>query len=677
MAAEFSADGRRLVPASTDGTARVWDVRTGAASLPPLRHGAAVYRAVFSADGTYVATASAAGTARVWSAGSGQLVMTVPHDEAVTQVSFSRDAREIITASVDGTAIRWHVPGGTGIGFPLTPVGTAVFSPDDRRILTSGYDGFARVWDRTTHRLLASVSHERGQFAVWSGDGARFATAGNDNTARIWLTDGLQGTAPIVLRHDHVVSDAAFQPAGPLIATGSADGRVHLWSSITGRAMGTTLQHVGPIRSVRFDAAGRYLLTAGRDGTARVWDLARRENARIISSTCAEALTIRFSDDGQRIASGGICARLWDERTGEALTPPLGRSQSRVLVRSPQQFSRDLSRVIGLEQDGAQVWNVPTAQPIGRPLAADQSVTVVAMSPGGDVAVTGTGSQVWFGLPARRPTAAGDAQLWNVDTGSPIGQKMPHDETVVVAIFSPDGRRVATATAKGAVRLWDSPTGRPLTAKLMTPATGSGLVALAFSADSELLATGSDDGSVRLWSAANGRLINTFTQHTSVIRALAFRNDGDQLLSASFDGTVRVWDLRRGAQYGPPLQHFGNLSSVTFSPDGRWVLTGGADGTSRVWDARTGIPITPALPHQWRVADVAFAPDGRRFATASSDIRIRPLLPDDRPFEQLESLARLLAGFHVEGMVPVPLKGAELVQEWRRYGAGAATASSR
>ena len=64
--AEFSPDGRLILTASLDGTARVWDAATGQPVTPPLRHDGPVWHAEFSPDGRRVLTASGDATARTW-----------------------------------------------------------------------------------------------------------------------------------------------------------------------------------------------------------------------------------------------------------------------------------------------------------------------------------------------------------------------------------------------------------------------------------------------------------------------------------------------------------------------------------------------------------------------------------------------------------------------------------
>jgi hypothetical protein len=113
LSAAFSADGTRVVTASADDMARVWDARTGQPVGTPLRHQGQVNSAVFSADGTRVVTASTDRTARVWDARTGQPVgPPLQHQDHVTSAAFSADGMRVVTASWDQTARVWDsVPG--------------------------------------------------------------------------------------------------------------------------------------------------------------------------------------------------------------------------------------------------------------------------------------------------------------------------------------------------------------------------------------------------------------------------------------------------------------------------------------------------------------------------------------------------------------------------------------
>jgi eukaryotic-like serine/threonine-protein kinase len=152
--AQFSPDGQRILTATADDTACVWDARSGQLLTGPLEHnGAAMPSAVsarFSPDGRRILTASA-DTARMWDAVSGQaLTEPLKHNNSITSVQFSPDARWIVTASTDHTARVWDAESGQPLTEPLLhgdTVNSAQFTPDGRQILTTSDDGTARVWD--------------------------------------------------------------------------------------------------------------------------------------------------------------------------------------------------------------------------------------------------------------------------------------------------------------------------------------------------------------------------------------------------------------------------------------------------------------------------------------------------------------------------------------------------
>jgi WD40 repeat protein len=104
----FSPDGKRVVTASDDNTARLWNANDGKLLVDPLKGHAGEVRAVaFSPDGTRVATASEDHTARLWDATDGKLLAILPSSGAVRSVAFSPDGLRLATASDDGTAGIW------------------------------------------------------------------------------------------------------------------------------------------------------------------------------------------------------------------------------------------------------------------------------------------------------------------------------------------------------------------------------------------------------------------------------------------------------------------------------------------------------------------------------------------------------------------------------------------
>jgi WD40 repeat protein len=155
----FSPDGRRLLTAVSpvEGSAAfcVWDLATGNAACPLLKHRSAT-AAALSPDGRYVITVSKDETARVWDAGTGREVCPpLKHGAAVTLAAFSPDGHRLLTGCEDGTARVWALD--DAAVRPVTPVfkhgprlSIVSFSPDGRLILTVAWDHTARVWDAAT-----------------------------------------------------------------------------------------------------------------------------------------------------------------------------------------------------------------------------------------------------------------------------------------------------------------------------------------------------------------------------------------------------------------------------------------------------------------------------------------------------------------------------------------------
>ena len=137
--AGFSPDGKRVVTASWDKTARVWDADTGKPVGEPMTHSDEVNSASFSPDGKRVVTASYDKTARVWDASSGAPIgPALEHDSSVTQGAFSPDSSRVATVSEDGTARVWNAASGALIGVPLQTAGAAThvdWSPDGLRLV--------------------------------------------------------------------------------------------------------------------------------------------------------------------------------------------------------------------------------------------------------------------------------------------------------------------------------------------------------------------------------------------------------------------------------------------------------------------------------------------------------------------------------------------------------------
>ncbi|MEV8531668.1 WD40 repeat domain-containing protein [Streptomyces sp. NPDC051211] len=213
----------------------------------------------------------------------------------------------------------------------------------------------------------------------------------------------------------------------------------------------------------------------------------------------------------------------------------------------------------------------------------------------------------------------GVVQLWDPVNGRAVGEIDVPSGPVLAMTFSPDGRLLATGGVGGAARLWHTTTFTPAGSPLL--GHDDPVRAVAFSPDGRVLATAGDDETVRRWDAATGEPVgDPLIGHFGEVGALAFRRDGGLMTAVKGKHAVRLWDLPTGASVGEPLTGHGSEAlGIVFSPDGRLLALGGEDG-ARLWDTATGAAVGGALrgPDPF-VRGLAFSPDGRLLATGGDD----------------------------------------------------------
>ena len=627
--AELSPDGRRLVTASFDKTARVWDADTGQPVSPPLKHESLVIDASFSPDGQRVVTASVDQAARVWDAISGQPVTPpLKHGWIVRHAIFSPDGRRVLTASQDSTTRVWDAD--TGQPVPILAeqhvysLASPVFSPDGmRRVVRSAADNTAQVCDAGRGQPIAPpLKHEATiNHAIFSPDGRRVVTSSEDKTARVWDAISGQPITP-ALKHSSGVRRASFSPDGRRVVTISADHTARVWDAISGQPVTPLLKHGHDVTGAAFSSDGRRVVTASADGTARVWDAIPEH---VISSPLEHGDGLwhaSFSADGRRVltASYDNTARVWDSSPGEPISPPLDYDGWELT----KAFSPDGQRLVIAGFDGTtRVLDAKSRQPVSPPLKHERWVTTASFSLDGRRVLTGSDDKT--------------ARVWDASTGQPISPALKHGYRVNCASFSPDGRRVLTAS-------------RVLDERM--------------------------SGIAQVWDASSGQPISPPMKHSRVVNHAAFSPDGRHVLTACADATARVWDAASGQPISPPMSHISAVNYAAFSRDGRLIVTASADSRAQVWEAASGQPISPPLKHQSSVNHATFSPDGLRVVTASNDCTARvwksgsvqptsPLLTC--PASDLISVAQLLSMAQVDGSGDlIPLDPQEYRARWLR-----------
>jgi WD40 repeat protein len=188
----------------------------------------------------------------------------------------------------------------------------------------------------------------------------------------------------------------------------------------------------------------------------------------------------------------------------------------------------------------------------------------------------------------------------------PIG----HSDNIRDASYSPDGKRIATASGDRTVKIWNAENGRLLlTIDGFTDFTNLSYVR--FSPDNKSIATISEDQSVRIWDSNSGNLLYKFNDRVFYLSRVEYSPDGKYLLQIQ-DSVINMWDMQ-----GKKLLHTG-IQSFIFSPDRKTILTS-LDGTTRIWNAYNNnlIRILDGKREYRDLSGALFSPDGKNFMTVS------------------------------------------------------------
>jgi len=200
--------------------------------------------------------------------------------------------------------------------------------------------------------------------------------------------------------------------------------------------------------------------------------------------------------------------------------------------------------------------------------------------------------------------------------------RLRHSQEVNDVAFSPDGKRLATASKDRLVKIWDMDNGHEL---LTYTGHADQIRTLAFNPDGTILASEGGDGDIKLWNPASGKDIRTIKGKGNYVSSLVFSRDGKYVVAASEDKAVRVYEVQTGTMKRE-ITDFGLIVlKLAFSPDGTILAAGVGNGQIRLWEFPK-IVTNVTQPEYWarqdfagKSNDVAFTLDNRTMARVGPD----------------------------------------------------------
>ncbi len=350
LEASFDPSGSRIVTASEDQTAIIWNARTGEQENILKGHLNRVNTARFNPkglsapEGLRVLTASQDGTAKVWDAETGGSLDTLSgHDGPVTKAVFSSDEKWIVTISPDSVALVWGRATGERRPEPKRlkhreSVTGVLFDVERNRILTTSQDQNLRWWSYIRQiRLLLKRSPHNQIKAMALDSASRTVLTASGRKVYLWNADPprkLTSRSPksTLLGHRGLIRDAKFSPDGKFVVTASEDQTARVWTLAT-REFRTLKGHQKAVTSATFSPDGRWIVTSSEDGTLRVWSAETSREVAVFGGSTGSMKSAKFNPEGNKILSTGEdnVARLWPWERPESITTYL---QSRIRAKT-------------------------------------------------------------------------------------------------------------------------------------------------------------------------------------------------------------------------------------------------------------------------------------------------------------------------------------------------------
>ncbi|MBS1787586.1 MAG: hypothetical protein JST85_07690 [Acidobacteria bacterium] len=605
----------------------VWDTETGKLLRALTQKRGSANPDLFFLSGGVALQQVGKQSFRVWQLSTSKEVTPAidslsPIVSSVCDCADSLDYRgcQLFTAGEDGIIRGWDIATGALLCTfnTTTPITLQNLSLKYQRLALNVGSNRLEFWDTATQRriraidgLAATPFADLEAFPSWPSGGGLLCMGDGVLKRFDWLT----GRELQQIKIDENFRQILSTPGGKFFNLGGSS-EVQIMDLLTGRHMGELKGHTGWVRFADLNPQETLAVTASADHTVRFWDFQTQRQLAVIPAHEREVYQARFFRDGSRLITVGAdrTAKIWD--VASLLAPDTLEGHSDYIFSVA--FSPDSRTLASAGRDRTiKLWDVQTGKPLNTLNGHKLDIFKIAFSPTRNRLASANEDKT--------------VRIWDVNAGKQVAELNDFDTRPRAVAFSPDGKLLAVGCDywdfahkvddHRTIRIWDVATWR----EVMTIKGHQGdVVAIDFSPDGKRLASASWDNTARVWDVASGQELLQFTGHKEHVWSVRFSPDGRRIATGSADQTIRIWDAATGKELLPPLKgHSRDIFDLAFSPDGKRLASGSADGTVKLWDAATGRELVTFKDHNNEVWSVVFSPDGRTLATGSWDKTIR------------------------------------------------------